>query len=78
MSILLHIYRIKTSPIYNCLNNKIHPFLLFVEPERGTTKMSTFGGRLKEDKFKFICIDNFENNNLDAEAFFLSHFHSGK
>ena len=38
--------------------------------------MSTFAGKFRE--YPLISADNFERENLDSLAFFLSHCHKGK
>lgn len=38
--------------------------------------MSTFAGKFRE--YPLISADNFEKENLDSLAFFLSHCHKGK
>ena len=37
--------------------------------------MSCFAGKLKE--YPFVSVDCFDKNNLDSEAYFLSHCHQG-
>ena len=41
----------------------------------GLKRMSTFTGRFRE--YPTISADNFEKENLDSLAFFLSHCHKG-